>query len=221
MKIHLLIFTAFCILLAACSFDYGNNKDGAEKPDIVMRNVEYVRVRGGDPLVRFEAEYAERYEEKKIMNLREFQFEQFENKGEEINATGQAGEASIELDSGNIDLSAGVRISVDSEDVTIETAALHWRDKERQLRGNPDDEVQIKRTDGTIFTGMGFFADARERTWEFLYGAHGSYVDEEKKDLPENDEDPDFYDDELLDNKEDLYEAGFFEFDLLLNGDES
>ena len=171
------VLLLICVL-SACSFDYGNTKSDRTKPDIVMRDVEYVRVRNADPLVRFEAEYAERYEEKKIMNLDNFSFDQFENHGTEINAAGKAGEASVELDSGNIKLSGGVRIAVETEDVTIETVSLQWQDKEKQLTGNSDDLVIIMRSDGTTFTGRGFSADARERTWTFTGGAEGSYVDE-------------------------------------------
>ena len=172
---------AFIIIItvSACSFDYGNTKADKSKPDIVMRDVEYVRVRGGDPLVRFQAEYAERYEKKKIMNLESFSFEQFENTSE-INATGKAGEASVEMDSGNISLTKGVQITVDSEDITIETASLNWQDRERRLTGQPDDDVEIRRSDGTSFTGRGFTADARERTWLFGEGARGSYVDDDE-----------------------------------------
>ena len=191
MKIRRVILPVICIIFAACSFDYGNTKPDSSKPDIVMRDVEYVRVRGGDPLVRFQAEYAERFEEKKIMNLESFSFEQFENHGTEINAIGKAGEASVELDSGNIKLSGTVRIAVESEDITIETATLQWKDKEKQLSGPPDDTVDIYRSDGTSFTGTGFSANARERTWIFTSGAEGSYVDD-------NDDNDD------IDDKEDV-----------------
>ena len=185
-----------CLICAGCSFDYGDSKAGSGKPDIVMQNVEYVRVRNAEPLVRFEAEYAERYEERKIMNLENFSFEQFENKGTEINAVGKAGEASVELESGNIKLTGGVLIAVESEDVTIETSSLHWKDREKQLTADADDEVEIRRTDGTVFTGRGFSADARERTWQFSSGAEGSYVDkpadaDEEPGVPETESEQD------------------------------
>ena len=172
----LIIFIAF----AACTFDYGNTKPESEKPDIVMRDVEYVRVRGGDPLVRFQAEYAERYEERNVMNLENFYFEEFNNDGADVNALGRAGEASIEMGSGNIKLSGGVWISIESEDITIETSSLQWKDKEKELSGLPDDEVEIRRSDGTGFTGRGFSANARDRSWEFSAGAEGSYYDAEE-----------------------------------------
>ena len=182
-----------CLFFAACSFDYGNSQsESGKKPDIVMENVEYVRFRSGNPQMRFQAESAERYEERQTMNLREFTFEQFENQGTEINAIGRAGEALVELDTGNISLSGGVRIEIDSEDVIMETSGLHWHDAEKQLSGWEDDEVEIYRSDGTSFIGRGFSANIRYRTWEFTAGAQGYYVDkdDDEEDEVNDEEDP-------------------------------
>ena len=148
-----LIFSSFPVLLFAilsagllvtCSFDYSSiSGSESEKADIVMEKIEYVRVRGGDPLVRFRAEYAERWEERQIMNLENFTFEQMEDKGDNIDAEGRAGAAVVQLESGDISLRGGVRINVESEDVTIETAALEWKDKEKILTGRAESNVII------------------------------------------------------------------------------
>jgi len=176
------LFAAFGLLLAACSFNYGDSSaDDGNKPDIVMEKLEYVRVRGGDPKVRFQAEYAERWEESQTMALRNFTFEQFEDKGDSVNAEGRAGAATVQLKSGNISLSRGVRISIDSEDITIRTAGLEWKDKERILSGGSGDEVDVERSDGTSFQGRGFTADARNRTWVFSGEVKGSYVETENE----------------------------------------
>ena len=165
MKIRKIFLPVICILFAACSFDYGNNRSGTDKPNIVMRDLDYVRVRGGEPQVRFQADYAEQYEDKKIMNLENCTFEQFENHGTQVDASGTAGEASVELDTGNLTLDKGIKINVDSEDITIETSELQWKDKEKQLSGPADSQVDVYKSDGTSFTGTGFSANARERTW--------------------------------------------------------
>jgi LPS export ABC transporter protein LptC len=176
------------LLAAACSFDYGEaSETDSSQPDIVMSDVEYVRVRDGDPVVRFEAERAERYESRQTMELRQFSFEQFESHGLDINAVGSAGRASVDTDSGNIAMDGGVRIAVESEDITIETETLTWQDKERFLRGGDYNPVDIKRSDGTSFTGQGFSADARRRTWSFTYGVEGIFIDEDE----DEDEEPD------------------------------
>lgn len=180
------LFTA--LLLAGCSFDYGSSLSGEEEtPDIIMNDVDYVRIRDGEPQVRFKAELAERYEESRIMELKNFSFEQFERRGGEVNAAGRAGEAHVELDSGNINLGGGVTLAVESEDVVIETGKLDWKDEERDLSGSESDEVRINRANGTSFSGWGFSANARSRAWGFSGGISGTYIhddDEEEEEEP-------------------------------------
>lgn len=172
----------FIIVFTRCSFDYGDSMGGSKDlPDVVMRDVEYVRVRDGNPVVRFQAQLAERYEERQTMELRSFSFEQFEAHGDEANAVGSAGLASVELDSGNIVLDGGVRIAVESEDLVIETKGLQWQDRERLLTGQGNAQVDIQRSDGTGFSGRGFQADMRNRTWVFNSGVEGTYVHEEEE----------------------------------------
>ncbi|MDR2797332.1 MAG: LPS export ABC transporter periplasmic protein LptC [Treponema sp.] len=175
-------------LLGSCSFDYGEStSDQGDLPDIVMKDVKYVRVRNGNPLVRFTAESAERYEKRQTMELTNFSFEQFEHQGTDINAVGQAGTASVELDSGNIQLRDGVRLEVESEDIIIETKGLDWQDKERILSGGAAEQVDMQRSDGTNFSGWGFSADVRNRTWGFASGINGTYIweDEEEEEQEE------------------------------------
>ena len=168
------------LLLSSCSFDYGD-QDGADKnqPDIVMDNVEYVRMRSADPQARFQAERVERYEERRVMELRNFSFEQFGNRGEDINAYGMAGSASFEIDTGDIRLGNGVRIEVESEDIIIETDWLEWIDEARTLTSKAEDEVHIYQENGTVFTGIGFHADVRQRSWEFSGSVGGTYIHED------------------------------------------
>ncbi|MDR1787677.1 MAG: LPS export ABC transporter periplasmic protein LptC [Treponema sp.] len=171
-----ILLAALALLAAACSFDYGNNETGESTlPDITMETVEYVRVRGGDPLLRFKAGKAERYEKKQKMELEQCTFEQFGDETE-VNASGEAGAASVELDTGNIKMEKGVRIDVKSEDIIIETEELSWKDKERILAGGENAEVVIQRSEGTYFTGRSFSANARERTWTFTGEVEGRYV---------------------------------------------
>jgi len=75
------------VLLAGCSFDYGDRggDDDRNLPDIVMENVEYVRVRSWEIQARFLAERAERFENRQLMELRNFSFVQCE-KPREVNS---------------------------------------------------------------------------------------------------------------------------------------
>lgn len=169
-------------VFCGCSFEYGELIGGDTGPDIIMRDVEYVRVRGGNPQVRFRAEEAERWEKQQTMNLNEFSFEQFEHPGEEVGARGIAGNAYVELETGNIDMTGGVRLEVESEDFIIETATLSWDDSSRRLSAGEKEIVDIQRTDGTFFQGRGFSADVRKRTWNFSGNVEGSYVHEDTED---------------------------------------
>jgi hypothetical protein len=136
-------------------------------------------------VVRFRAQQAERYENRQTMELQNFSFEQFYGHGGEINATGSAGSGLVELDSGNIQLEQSIIIAVDSEDITIETDKLSWEDEKRILAGSDDHTVDIQRSDGTVFSGRGFSADSRSKTWSFAGGVEGSYVDTELEDEEE------------------------------------
>ena len=173
-------------LLAACSFNYGDAAGGdSGLPDMVMENVEYVRVRSLDKQAKFNAERAERYEKKRLMNLRNLSFEQYDAAGD-ISAAGGAGSASVELDSMDILMSDGVKLDIDSEDMSIETSSLQWKDKDKTLAGGTGEEVRISSEDGTSFSGIGFLADVRRRTWEFAGKVTGTYVHEDDDGEGEN-----------------------------------
>ena len=172
----------FAFLLSACSFDYGAG-DGSEskRPDIVMENIEYTRVRGGDILARFRGEHAERWEATQIMRITNFTFEQMEDKGATVNVEGSAGAAEVQLESGDITLFDGVKIRIESEDVIINTDRIEWKDKAKTLIGGEDERVDIQRSDGTNFTGTGVSADIRRRTWSFSGVVEGTYVEEDEE----------------------------------------
>jgi LPS export ABC transporter protein LptC len=179
-------FLTLFIFLAGCTFDYGEIPETDDsQPDIVMTDVEYVRIRDGDPQVRFKAESVERYESKQTMELRNFSFEQFEGRGDEVNASGTAGSAHIDLESGNIILENGISIAVDSEDITIATNNLSWYDDEHRLTDEGGGVVEITRGDGTTFYGKGFTANTRARTFEFTDGIEGTFVDEDDEEEEE------------------------------------
>jgi LPS export ABC transporter protein LptC len=174
------LFSLFSfLLLASCSFNYGNEESDKSLPDIVMENVEYVRMRDADPQARFQAERAERYEERRVMELLNFSFEQFGNQGEDVNASGRAGSGTVEIDSGDIRLDNTVRLEVESEDISIETLWLEWKDEARLLFGGNEEEVVIQQQNGTTFTGIGFRADAGRRTWEFSGNVEGTFIQDD------------------------------------------
>jgi LPS export ABC transporter protein LptC len=182
------------LLFMACSFEYPSaSGEESTLPDIVMERLEYMRVRKGTPQARFKAERAERYNGRSLMMLSEIEFEQFNHLGE-TDTEGTAGEAEVELQSGNIRLRGGVNVRVESEDMNLETGTLDWSDSEKLMKGGDTEVVVITRTDGTEFRGIALTVNTRNRHWDFASGGEGIYQQED--DEPEDDgvEVPDFMD---------------------------
>jgi len=178
--VHGILCILFFLITLSCSFDYGES-DSSERelPDLVMVNVEYIRVRSADPIARVQAERVERYEKQGVMKLENFIFEQYGDKGHEINTQGGAGNASVDVNSGDIVMTNGVRLEVESEDIIIQTNQLEWKDETHILSTGEEDDVDIYRENGTYFTGTGLTANARTRSFEFLGGVGGTYIQEE------------------------------------------
>ena len=176
-------FSIFLLIIAGCTFNYGETEALEEEPpDLIMENVEYVRVVSADPIAKVQAERAERYEKQGVMKLQNFTFEQYGNKGTDVNAYGTAGNASVDINTSDIFMDNSVKITVDSEDIIIETYQLEWKDAPRLLSTGENDEVTISQSKGTNFKGRGLSADARRRAWEFNGSVGGTYIqdDDEK-----------------------------------------
>ena len=181
---NLLLITLFSLLIvfASCTFDYGESESSTrELPDLIMENVDYMRVRSADPLARFQAERAERYEKQGLMILENFSFEQFGERGEEVNAFGKAGKAEVNIDTSDVIMDKGVRIEVESEDIIIETNQLEWKDSPKLLFTGDDEKVFIYQENGTGFSGIGLYVDVRKRLWEFKSAVDGIFIHEEKE----------------------------------------
>jgi hypothetical protein len=72
-----------------------------------------------------------------------------------------------------------ISIDVISEDISLKTAEMTWKNEDRTLAA--PGRVHIQRSDGTTLTGTGFSANARDRSWEFEPALEGSVVEHEKK----------------------------------------
>jgi LPS export ABC transporter protein LptC len=164
----------------SCTFDYGDKESfGNDLPDLIMENVEYVRVRSGDPLAKLQAERVERYEKQNLIKLENMTFEQYGEQGDEINVSGRAGNAAVEIDTGDILMDNNVRIEVKKEDIILETYQIKWIDESKYLSTGENNEVYVYRKDGTTFTGIGLQSDTRKRDWEFLGAVRGMYNNEQ------------------------------------------
>jgi LPS export ABC transporter protein LptC len=167
---------ALVLSLASCSFVYEETPvEIPDLPDLVMEDLDYVRVEDGQPLVRFQAESAESYESRHTMDMTGLSFVQYTDNGSAIGAEGSAGSAQVDTASNNITLSGEVYIKSDSQDLSIYSPSLQWQNQERLLSAGPADTVQLSRSDGTAISGRGFSADARNRTWSFTDSAEGVF----------------------------------------------
>jgi LPS export ABC transporter protein LptC len=194
-RIFSILYCLFPILLvSACSFEYEVSGEDSQRGIVLtMKDMEYVGIREGNPSMRIRAEEARRFENKHSMELDNFSFEQFtggaspglagqdpaaspEREETGIGARGRAGTARIELDTRNFFMTGGVSIESISEDISIETPNVNWKDKERTL--SAPGEVRILRSNGTELSGRGFSADLRRRTWEFQEAVEGSITEE-------------------------------------------
>ena len=186
-KPAVILFSILTILFSACTFDYGQSSStDRDTPDLVMKNVEYIRMRSADPIARFTAERAERYEKQGVMKVQNFSFEQYGEKGEEVNAFGRAGHASIDIETGDVIMDNHVRLEVESEDIILETYQLEWKDEPRTLTSGENDEVIIFQENGTNFTGIGLWVEARTRSYQFSGHVSGIFIADDEEDEEEN-----------------------------------
>jgi len=180
MKITVICLFCIIILFSGCTFDYGDNESSDDGlPDLIMENVDYVRVRSADPLARLHAERVERYEKQSVVKMQNVTFEQYGERGAEVNVLGSTGNAVIEIDSGDIFMDSNVRIEVLTEDIILETYQLEWRDEPKTITSGESYEVFVYRDNGTSFSGMGLHGNTRSRSWEFLGNVRGTYIYDE------------------------------------------
>ncbi|MDR2767947.1 MAG: LPS export ABC transporter periplasmic protein LptC [Treponema sp.] len=167
----------------SCSFNYDNQTPDKDEPNLILDEVEYVRVQDGNPSIKLAAREVRRYEDKQLMEIDTLSFTQFDRapafseKLPEVNAQGRAGAARVEMDTMNLSMNGGVEIEVISEDMKIVTAEVSWQDAERRL--DAPGKIGITKSDGTALTGAGFSADIRRKTFEFASDVEGVTIDED------------------------------------------
>jgi LPS export ABC transporter protein LptC len=176
-----LIYFLLIISLFSCTFDYGDKESEEDNlPDLIMENVEYVRVRSADPLARIQAERFERYEKQKLARMENIIFEQYGEHGGQINVYGKAGRAEVNIESGDIFMDDNVNLELKTEDITLETYQLEWKDESRSIFTGEKNETFLYKENGTRFTGIGLQANTRLRNWEFLGSINGYYIHDDK-----------------------------------------
>lgn len=178
----LLMLAAVGLLLLSCSFDYSSTVESEnEKPDLVMQDVDYVRVTDGTISLHLQADQIDRYEKKRLLQVQNIRFEQFSKEASEPEALGTAGVAQFWTATSDANFTDGVRIVIKSEDLSVESKALQWSNSQKKLFGLPNEPVLLKKGDGSVLVGTGFKADGRSRSWQFEGAVSGTYQEESKE----------------------------------------
>ncbi|GMO29270.1 MAG: hypothetical protein Ta2F_04640 [Termitinemataceae bacterium] len=173
----------FLNIVTSCTFDYGEtDAEESKLPNMTMEGLEYVRVKNGQPVARMEADIGDRFESRHVMELKNFNFQQYNTSTGEIDAIGSGDKALVEMDTGNVQMNGSIHINVESENMTIDTESFTWKDKPKTLSGDDNLPVNIEKTDGTIINGKGFSSDLRSKTFIFSRDVDGVYVSEDDED---------------------------------------
>ncbi|WP_304226075.1 LPS export ABC transporter periplasmic protein LptC [Gracilinema caldarium] len=178
---NLVLFVTILIVSSACSFDYSSvSETESERPDLVMQDVDYVRVKDGKITLHMQADQVDRFEQKRLLQVQNIRFEQFSKENSSPEAVGSAGYAQFWTATSDASFAEGVRITVNSEDLSVEASTLQWNNGQKKLFGPQNDQVLLKRKDGSILSGKGFSADGRSRSWTFAGPVSGTYQEEIK-----------------------------------------
>jgi LPS export ABC transporter protein LptC len=176
-------------LPSSCSFDYGPSVDAepSEKiPNSVVYAYEHVIVENSMPLMRVSASKASIFDKVKKTIAEGLSYTEYDRKTGKPATEGTAANAEYFSDSGNAELTGGIKLFLPGEDITFETRSLSWNDKNKIADGRLDQVTTITRSDGTLIRGSGFQANAQTRSLIFRGHAEGTIVvkDEEKKKVP-------------------------------------
>ncbi len=172
---------AILLVAPACSFDYSSvSESKSEGPDLVMQDVDYVRVRDGKIALHMQADQIDRFEKKRLLQVQNIRFEQFSKENSSPEAVGSAGYAQFWTATSDASFAEGVRITVSSENLSVESSTLQWNNDQKKLFGPQNDQVLLKRKDGSILSGKGFSADGRSKSWTFAGPVSGVYQEESK-----------------------------------------
>lgn len=177
-----LVFSLLLVLLGgSCSFNYSEAEmaEGLseEVPNSIIRSYRFVDVRSGRSSFEVYADEARMYHKAHHTRLTNLFFREIAPDGEVV-TEGEAEAATIFTQTDNVEMHGKIRFSGAARESTIVTDYLFWNNAERVLRGKPDHQVTILKSDGTRIEGKGFIADAASQQIEFSQKVDGVYVQE-------------------------------------------
>jgi hypothetical protein len=175
------VFLSVVLMLISCTFKYGEEGEPEERARLAMIGTEYTRMIAGEMEAKVFAGLAERWDDREMFVLEDFYFEYYGGNEKELDTTGGAGKGTFDLTTNDMVLFNGVFIRVASEEMEIGADKLFWNDKDKMLTAAENEDVYVKREDGSQMRGKGFWAYSVTKSWAFEEGGSGMYVYEEKE----------------------------------------
>jgi len=178
MKQGTVLAIVLCVLLlASCSFDYGQDVELSElaktTPDLSLVNAKHSVIRNSKVTLTMSAAQIEVYTLDNRRNLTALSFVQYDNDGK-VTAEGTAGAAEQKIDSENIVFSQGIEIRMTEGDTLVRAEGLSWDATTKTFSSNSDEEILLRRGTATEIRGTGLRIDTVNRFMEFSGAVNGT-----------------------------------------------
>lgn len=177
MGLFALFFTLFPLFLS-CSFNYGNDTFGtAVIPEMVLTGVEASRYKDARLSMLLSADTLEMYDTDRIWAGEKVTFHQYSSDASgTLEAEGQAGLLLVDDSSEVYSLGEGTTFHSIKDNLTFSAEDLRWTKQTHRLSSPVDGKVEIEKSDGSVISGTGFFADTLARLYEFSKPVSGKLV---------------------------------------------
>ena len=173
----------FIFTLFNCSINYEeaivSDEMSEDVPDTIMKNFTYISVRNGVESIKLEAETASTFENKNETIMENVVFQEFSNNGS-IAAEGKADSVILFNNTEDAELSGNLYLYSKQEEGAIETDFLEWTKESKELKSNPQSQVNITKDSGTTISGKGFHANLRKKEITFSENIIGEYINEDE-----------------------------------------
>ncbi len=178
--LYILIFFS----LVGCHLNYKEATEAKEIletiPNVVLVDFKHTIVKGNRVVAVVEAKRGEEYFKKRETKLIDVRFTEFTQEGK-VAERGKADSAVYSSKSKNADILGNIEIHSEVEGGEIRAQSLHWDSEKKRLIGNPNEEVILRREDGSFVRGKGFTADLRLKEIEFSKRVEGEYTEKKNE----------------------------------------
>lgn len=176
-----LMCSALFPLFLSCSFNYGNDTFGTKIiPEMVLTGVEASRYKDARLSMVLSADTLEMYDSDQIWAGEKVSFLQYASDGSgTLEAEGQAGILLVDDASEVYSLGENTTFHSIKDNLTFSAEDLRWTKQTHRLSSPVDGKVKIEKSDGSIISGTGFFADTLAREYEFSNPVTGKLVNGE------------------------------------------